>query len=147
MVRIIGGYAAAVLATYVFGAIFISQGNIANVIGMGFEVSVAQRFESMLHDVSNMTDLYLPVVAVSFVIALSVAAIIIRFYPGQRLVGYTLAGFAALIAVHVLVKTVFGISGIAPTRTIVGLLAQGLAGAIGGYVFHLVTAKKNLLEQ
>lgn len=142
MVRIIGGYAVAVLVTYVFGAIFISQGNIASVINMGFDVTIGQRLEAMLHDVSNMTDIYLPVVAVSFVLALSVAAIIIHFVPDLRLIGYTLAGFAALIAVHVLVKTVFGISGIAPTRTMVGLLAQGLAGALGGYMFHLVSAKK-----
>ena len=38
----------------------------------------------------------------------------------------------------VIMKLVLGLSGIAPTRTIVGLLAQGLAGGAGGYLFcHL----------
>jgi hypothetical protein len=32
----------------------------------------------------------------------------------------------------VIMKLVLGLSGIAPTRTIVGLLAQGLAGGAGG---------------
>jgi hypothetical protein len=39
---------------------------------------------------------------------------------------------------------VFGISGIAPTRTLIGLLAQGLAGGVGGYLFHRLSTQKEL---
>jgi hypothetical protein len=44
-----------------------------------------------------------------------------------------------MIAIHVIMKQVLGISGIAPTRTLLGLFAQGIAGALGGYSFCLVT--------
>ena len=77
IVRTIGSFLAAVIATYVLGAIFISQGNIANIIAMDFEVSMAQRFDAAIHDVTHMTDIYLPVIAVSFLIAMPVATLII----------------------------------------------------------------------
>jgi len=43
-------------------------------------------------------------------------------------------------AMPVIMKLVLGLSGIAPTRTIVGLLAQGLAGGAGGYLFCRLSA-------
>ena len=45
-------------------------------------------------------------------------------------------GCVALIAIHVILKMVLGLSGVATTRTFAGLLAQGLAGAIGGYCYY-----------
>ncbi len=147
MVKTLVGYLAAVLVTYVLGAVFISQGNIASVVQMGFDVTAAQRFDAMLHDVLNMTDIYLPVISISLLIALPVAALIIMRLPNLRLVGYTLAGVVALIAVHLIIKAVVGFSGIAPTRTIIGLLAQGLAGGAGGLLFHFVTIKSKVADQ
>jgi hypothetical protein len=44
IVRNVFGFFAAVIAAYVLGAIFISQGNIASIIALDFDVSVAQRF-------------------------------------------------------------------------------------------------------
>ena len=65
MIKTIYSFAGAVLATYVLGAIFVSQGNIASVVALGFEVSGGQRLDAALHDIVNMTDIYLPLVSVS----------------------------------------------------------------------------------
>ena len=142
IVRNVCGFLAAVLAAYVLGAIFISQGNIASIVAMDFDVSVAQRFEAALHDVMNMTGIYLPVIAVSFVIAMPVATFIIKYVPQQRTALYVLAGAVGLITIHVLMKMLLGFSGIAATRSIVGLLAQAIAGGVGGYLFHRVSMKR-----
>ena len=142
MGRIVGSYLAAVISTYIVGVIFISQGNIANVVAMGFQVTVANRLDAVLHDLTHMTGIYLPVIAVSMLISLPIAAIIIKYLPNLRPLGYILAGITGLIAIHVIIKLVFGISGIAPTRTFIGLLAQGLAGGFGGYMFHRLSSKR-----
>lgn len=144
MVRIIGSYVTAVISAYILAVIFISQGNIASVVAMGFQVTIAQRLEAVIHDLTHMTGIYLPVIAVSMLISLSIAALIIRYVPNLRAIGYVLAGVTGLIAIHVIIKMVFGISGIAPTRTLIGLLAQGLAGGIGGYLFHRLSAAKEV---
>jgi hypothetical protein len=130
------------MAAYVLGAIFISQGNIANIIAMDFDVTMTHRLDAAMHDVTHMTDIYLPVISVSFLIAMPVAALIIKYVPNLRLVGYVLAGAVGLVAIHVIMKMLLGFSGIAPTRTMIGLLAQALAGGVGGYLFHLLSLKR-----
>jgi hypothetical protein len=138
--RIISSYLLAVLVTYILGAAFVSQGNIAAVTSMGFEISMAKRFEAMMHDITSMYDIYLILIAIALLIALPVAEFIIRRFPELRMVGYLSAGFVAMVAIHVILKAVLGLSGIAPTRELFGLLAQGIAGALGGFVFHYVNS-------
>ena len=140
--RIILGYVSAVLAAYLIGCIAISQGNIAAIVGMGFDVTLGQRLETAWHDVLNMTALYLPIIAVAYLIALPVAALVIKRYPDLRRLGFVLGGFVALVAIHLVLKQVFGISGVAPTRTVMGLVLQGIAGALGVYCYYRLTTPK-----
>ncbi len=133
------GYLAAVLVAYILGAAFVSQGNISAVVQMGFEITAGQRLDAFIHDVTHMYDIYLPLIAIGMLIGLSIAAGIIRFAPNLRLIGYVSAGFVAMISIHLLLKAALGLTGIAPTREMTGLLAQGLAGAFGGYIFHWLT--------
>lgn len=139
LIRTLAGFLVAVILTYVFGAIFISQGNLAQVAALGLDVDMGTRVQAAIHDVTHMTQLYLPILAVALLIGLSVARLVMIYLPDLRMIGFTLAGFVALIAVHVIIEAVVGVSGIAPTRFLDGLLLQGLAGAIGGFGFHLFT--------
>jgi type III secretory pathway component EscT len=138
-VNVLMSYLVAVLATYVLGAIFVSQGNIASVVQMGFEMTMSHRLDAMIHDVTHMYDIYLPVIAIAMLIALPVAAGIIRFVPDLRLIGYLSAGFVAMIAIHLTLKALLGFSPVAPTRELVGLIAQGVAGSVGGLLYHMMT--------
>jgi hypothetical protein len=142
MTRTIGAFLVAVIGTYILGVLFIGQGNLANVAEMGLDVQFGDRIDTLFHDLTHMVAIYLPLVTISSIIAFLVAAGIIRLTPGLRLVGYVSAGFVALIAMHVIMKMVLGLTGVAPTRTLMGLLAQGAAGAFGGYLFHTLTQKK-----
>ena len=137
--RVVIGYGLAVLSSYLAGAVLISQGNISRITDLGFEITLTQRLDSAGHDIMNMYGIYLPLIAIALLIAFVVAALVIRRLPHLRLLGYTLACFFGMIAIHVLLKQVVGISGIAPARTLLGLFAQGLAGALGGYCFYWVT--------
>ena len=141
MIKTTGSFLLAVIAAYLLGAIFISQGNIAAVVALGFDVGVGQRLDAAVHDTLNMTDIYLPLVAISLLLGFPVAYAIVRKRPHLRLIGYTMAGFVALIAIHVIIKAVVGISGVAPTRTLLGLLCQGIAGGVGGYLFYRLTTR------
>ena len=137
--KLISGYLVAVLVAYLFGAVFVSQGNIAAVIEMGFQITLEQRFDAILHDISNMYDIYLLLIAIALMIALPIAALIIPRFLRFRLIVYVLAGFFAMIVTHLLLKAVLGVSGIAPTRDLIGLIAQGVSGGIGGMAFHFTT--------
>jgi hypothetical protein len=83
-----------------------------------------------------MASIYLPLMLVAFLLALPVAAGITRILPARRALLFTLAGFTAVVAMHVAMKLLLGLSGIAVTRTFAGLIGQGIAGALGGYIYH-----------
>ena len=140
MIKTTYSFVGAVLAAYTLGAIFVSQGNIASVVALGFEVSGAQRLDAAVHDLLNMTDIYLALVTVSLLIGLPAAFAVVRKKPHLRMLGYVLAGFVAMVAMPVIMKQVLGLSGIAPTRSVIGLLAQGIAGGVGGYLFCRLSA-------
>lgn len=127
----------AVAVTYIIATALVSQFNLASVEAFGLEVSAAQHLAAAWHDMTHMTGIYLPVIAIGFLLALPVAGWLGRRLPDARMLLFALAGFAALLAIHALLYAVFGIVPVAATRNLAGLLSQGLAGAVGGAVFYL----------
>ena len=141
MIKTSVAFIVAVIVTYVAGDCFFGQGHPANGSPMGLTVEFGDRVDTLLHDVVHMIAIYLPLVTIGLFIAFPVAAGLFRRKPDLRLFGYMLAGFVALIAMHVIMKMVLGLTGVAPTRTVLGLFAQGVAGAVGGYIVHRLTRK------
>ena len=128
-------YGLSVIAAYLAAVVLVSQFNIARVVAMGFEVSFVQRIGAIGHDLVGMLGLYLPMIAISFLIAFAFTGLaLLRFIDKPNLL-YPLAGFTAIVAIHLILEMVIGLVGIAPTRTVLGLVCQGLAGALGGYCY------------
>jgi hypothetical protein len=138
MIKLVMAFSGAVMAAFVTGSIFATQFILANVSAMGMEVTPGVRLQATFHDLVGLSGTYLPMIAVALLIALSAATRLAKLFPGQRLVLFVLAGSLGLISIHVIIKAVLGLSGIAATRTLAGLLSQGLAGALGGYVYFAV---------
>ena len=136
MLRVFWGFVFAAMLTYVLASIFSTQIILANVAALGLDVELAVRLHATLHDVIGMASTYLPLVSVAFVLGFPVAAWLAKAAPQYRVVLYAAAGFAALVSLHVIMKQVLGVSGVASTRTLVGLSFHGLAGLCGGLTFQ-----------
>lgn len=80
-------------------------------------------------------------IAVSYLISMPIATLIIKYTPQLWMHLYVLAGAAGLVAIHLILKLVSGISGISPTRTLAGLIELAIAGGVGGYLFHVISLK------
>ena len=139
MLRLLKAFVPAVLLAYFLASVLVTQANLAAVQSMGLEVSTGLRLDTTVRDMVGMASSYLILILVSFTLALPVAAGLTRLLPDQRALLFTLAGFVAIVALHLIMKAALGLSGIAPTRTMVGLLSQGLAGAVGGYCYHVLS--------
>mgnify|MGYP001820622884 FL=1 len=139
MLRLLKAFIPAVLLAYFLASVLVTQANLAAVQSMGLEVSTGVRLDTTVRDMVGMASSYLILILVSFTLALPVAAGLTRLLPDQRALLFTLAGFVAIVALHLIMKAALGLSGIAPTRTLVGLLSQGLAGAVGGYCYHVLS--------
>jgi len=135
MLRVLKAFFPAVLLTYVLASIFSTQIILGNIQAMGVDVSAMVRLGTTFHDLIGLTSSYLVLILVAFVLGMPVAAGLTKFMPSYRLTLFVLAGFVAIVALHLIMKAVLGLSGIAATRTMAGLLAQGVAGAAGGYLY------------
>lgn len=140
MIKILAAYAGAVISAFLLGSILATQFILGNVAEMGMDVSLAVRLQATLHDIGGLTATYLPLIAIAFLIALLVANGLLKVFPSQPRLLYLLAGGLALITLHMTMKAVLGLTGFAATRTIAGLLSQGLAGVLGGYVYYRIRA-------
>ena len=132
-------YLAAVLASYILASAIATQ-HVANaLVSMGIELGAGDRAAMTAADLLGMASSLLPMIAFGLLVAFLVAALLARlwpgFRPGWRRPLYALAGFTALITIHVAMNLAFGLTPIAVARSGAGLLMQGLAGAVGGYLY------------
>lgn len=141
----VGAFLLALAATYVTAAAAATQAVMTSLAGMGVDVSLADRLATTLADQVGMFALFAPLLSIALGIGFAVAALVCHWLPGWRRVGYVTAGFAAVVVMHLLLRAVLDVTPVAAARTIVGLTIQGLAGALGGQVFYLVTTARRQL--
>ena len=126
----------AVGTVYGVGVLTYSQLNLAALVELGMPVTGQVRWSTFVHDLLGMTQIFLPVVIISLLLALPVAHLIVRKVPQLTIIGYISAGFMAMLVMNiVLSQAVGGMHPLAVTRTFVGLMSQCIAGALGGYVY------------
>jgi hypothetical protein len=136
VIRSILSFFLAVLVTYLIGAALATQHVLGALTEMGMDISFSVWLEATLHDLVGMFATYVPLIAVAFLAALPVILLICRGRPGWRRIGYTTGFFAAIMVMHTLMPLVLNVTPVAASRLFTGMLMQGLAGAVGGYVFY-----------
>ena len=135
MIRRIAAFMAGVAATYIAAAIASTQMILHEVAALGPTVNFGDRAAATLHDLAGMAIAYLPLIGASLLIAFPVAALLLRYVPLPRALGYALAGGAALWALHLIMIGLLGMHPLPATRSALGLSLQAGAGLFGGYVF------------
>ena len=135
MIRKLAAYLLAVIVAYTLASITATQSVIARLAELGVEVNFANRLSMTLQDIAGMAGMFLPMIAVAFLIAFMVTALLCRWLGRRPVALYVLAGAVALIAIHLTLNLAVGITPVAIARTMAGLLIQGLAGAVGAYLY------------
>ena len=139
MIRVLKVFFAAVLLAYVLASTLATQSNLGNLQMLGMQVGFGDWAATTAHDLVGMASSYLPLIAGAFAIGLPVAAGLTRRLPRHRALLYALAGFTAVVALHLIMRAALGLTPVAATRTTAGLIGQGAAGALGGLGYHWLT--------
>ena len=130
------------LVAYVIAVLFYTQINLSNLTDLGIDISFSDRLGAASHDLLSMTGMYLPIMLVALLVAFSLAAIVIRFLPNLRILGFVVAGTVGVLALVLFFFSSFlGTNPIAVTRSSLGLLSQCGAGGMGGLVYALVSQR------
>ncbi len=135
MIRKLAAYLLAIIVAYLLASITATQSVIARLGEMGIDVNFADRLGMTLQDIAGMAGMFLPMIAAGFLAAFLLTALLCRWLGRRPVALYILAGAVALITIHLTLNLAFGITPVAIARTTGGLLIQGLAGAVGAYLY------------
>jgi hypothetical protein len=131
----------AVLGAYVLGSVIATQVILARLQEIATPVTLSDRLHASWHDILGLASSYLPLMLLAFAVAMPVAVFLGNQLPRARVLLYGLAGAAAVVAIHLLVKALLGLNGLAAVRDLHGLLLQGIAGWFGGYLYFVFTGQ------
>jgi hypothetical protein len=131
----IGTFLLALVTAWLLASLTATQSVISSLRSMGVDISLAESLDMMARDIVALAGTFLPLIAGGYLVAFLVAWMLCLWWPRWRTVLYILAGGAALVVIHLSLKLAFGITPIAIGRTTGGLVVQGLAGAVGGYIY------------
>ena len=98
--KTIGAFVIAAIGGYLIAAVMVSWVNMQSIVDLGFEITFAQRLDTITHDVMSLGMTYLPLMTIALLIGFLVVAGIIRLKPSLAFIGYILAGFAAVVALR-----------------------------------------------
>ena len=135
-------YLLAVAVAYLLASVTATQSVVSSLSDMGVTVGFTDRIGMTIKDIAGMAGLFLPMVAAAFLAAFLIAAMLCRWWALWRTPIYIVAGAAAVITIHLTLNLAFNVTPIAVARTTGGLLLQGLAGAVGGYLYIRLTPKR-----
>jgi len=135
MIRKLAAYLLAIIVAYLLASITATQSVIARLAEMGVDLNFADRLRMTLHDIAGMAVMFLPMIAAGFLVAFMLTALLCRWLGRRPVALYILAGAVALISIHLTLNLAFQITPVAIARTMGGLLIQGIAGAVGAYLY------------
>ena len=92
MLRVVAAFLVALCATYLIGSIAATQFVLSEVVALGPKVPWSVRLETTGQDLVGLAGSYLPLLALAFVLALPVAAVLARLAPAARPLGNCAAG-------------------------------------------------------
>ena len=134
-VRVLFAFVACVLIAEALAATASTQFVLHELARLGVGVSLAERLDTTAHDIIGMLPLFGTVIGVGFLIAFPIAWFLSRHLPQWRTPLFAAAGFCAIAVAHVVMNQSLSITPVAGARSSLGLMAQGLAGAIAGFLY------------
>ncbi len=146
--KIVFAYILAVVVGIVLVTAIATQITLQELVALGIDVPMGIRIESVVRDLEGFTPTLGPILVIGFLIAFLVAAAVIHFIPTWRTFGYTLAGFTTVIVMMMAITAFYAFqlhSNITPvpaSRTLIGLLTMAVGGAIAGWTFAMVSARR-----
>lgn len=138
LARLLAYFVVAVLAGSIASSIFSTQFVVSGLQAVNVDVPFATRLMMTITDLAILQTLG-GVVAACYLVGFLIANVCHPRLSGNRIFWYTLAGAAALVSTLLLMGAIMQLAPVAGARTVFGLLAQAIAGAIGGAVFARLT--------
>ena len=139
-------FVAAVAVAAVLASMLSTYFVLRGLLSLGVRIGFGDRIGAYVHDVTGMAPLFAAIVAGGFVVAFPTGALLARWFATKRTWIYMAAGATAIVVALASMEALLGVMPIAGARHWVGLTAQGIAGAAGGWLFARLSRPPALTE-
>ncbi|REL27731.1 hypothetical protein DXX93_14970 [Thalassotalea euphylliae] len=129
------------LLTFSLASLFHSQYVVNQLVNLGIEVGINVRTSLVFDDWLGLLPTYGSIIAIALLIAFSLAGWLVKRLNNHRNALFVTAGILAFVVVLTAINSIMHINIIAGARGW-GFYLQLLAGAIGGYVFAMLSQRK-----
>lgn len=140
LLRRLAAFVLAVVVASIWGSLFQTQHNLAQLGDLGAEIGVGLRLQTTLLDLVGFAPVYAAIVAATFLVAFLVAGLLSRLTPQVR---HTLHALGAGIGLALAIRLVDALAPmptlIAATRGMGGLLAMALGAVLAGWLYAWIT--------
>lgn len=133
---------AAVFVTALAGSIVQTQLNIARIVELGETVSPGERLVTTLQDLAGFAPIWAIIVAAGLLVALPIAGVLGRQWPGIAFRLHLLAGFMAILVALLVMDLMLPVTAIAATRSWAGFLLMCVPGACGGWLYFVLFTQR-----
>ena len=142
--RLCSHFLIATIFAFVLASLFHSQFVMAELTAVGVNIGFNDRLSMSLDDLIGLYPTYGVVIALSLLIAFSIATLLLKRFTISSSILYFAAGGLAVVTALLAMHPLLDISLIAGSRSTFGFICQSLAGAMGGWVFsHLRAGLKD----
>lgn len=131
-------YLPTLLTTYLIASILHTQSVLLHLVQLNVDISLRQWLFTTLEDIQGLLVLYGSAIAVTVLIAMSVAMWLTTrrdYNPKVRTLIYALAGATGMWVMLAAMQPILNVTLIAGARSTLGVTMQCMAGLIGGLVF------------
>ena len=128
------------LLTFTLASLFHSQYVVNQLVNVDVEIALSDRISLTLADWLGLLPTYGAIIAIALAIAFTVAQWFAKKHPNLRSPLFIVAGLTAFSVVLIAIESIMNIHIIAGARGW-GFYTQLLAGAVGGYVFSVITQR------
>ncbi|GHA04307.1 hypothetical protein GCM10008090_12050 [Arenicella chitinivorans] len=132
----------AVLGGSVTSSVFSSHFVLSELRAIDIPISFATQLKMTIDDFAILQTLGMAIGA-AFLIAFIIAAVCHRFIGGAERLWFMVAGMSAVITLLLLMSWQLQLMPIAGARSNLGLLMQGVAGLVGGWLFWRLKPGRN----
>lgn len=128
---------AAVLGSSILSSVFSSHFVLSELRSIDIPISLSTQLKMTITDLAILQTLGIAI-GVAFLVAFLIAGLGHRYAGGNERLWFMAAGASAVIALLLLMSWQLQLMPIAGARSNLGLIMQGVAGLIGGWLFwHL----------
>lgn len=140
LIKLSAYFAVSVLITYTLASVAHTQQVLAGLLQLGVQIPLGDRLFMFAGDWAGLY-LYLLVIALGFLIAFVILALLKRILSISAPILFAIGGALAMLCILVSMRELASLTPIAGARGMLGFSLQCLAGAVGGGMFGVSLAR------